>query len=91
MSTAEPSTTPSRPWWRFGHVWLVIAGPAIVVVAGFLTFYLAVRSPDPVLPTSPPPGDTASGQGTGITEAPAMQARNHAATGVLPAAAASKP
>ena len=20
-------------WWKFGHVWLVIAGPAIVVVA----------------------------------------------------------
>ena len=91
MSAAEKSTTPSRPWWHFGHVWLVIAGPAIVVVAGFLTFYLAVRSPDPVLPTSPAPGASASGQGTGITEAPAMQARNHAATGVLPAPAASKP
>jgi hypothetical protein len=27
----------SAPWWRFGHVWLVIAGPAVVVVASFVT------------------------------------------------------
>ena len=24
------------PWWKFGHVWLVIAGPLIVIVAGFV-------------------------------------------------------
>ena len=22
-----------KPWWKFGHVWLVVAGPAAVVVA----------------------------------------------------------
>lgn len=75
-----------RPWWSFGHVWLIIAGPAVVVVAGFLTFYLAVRSPDPVLPTESPTAPGTSGSGSSLTEAPAVQARNHAATGVLPAA-----
>ena len=83
-SANEPSP---KPWWMFGHVWLVIAGPAIVVVAGLFTYYLAVRSPDPVLPTSAP----GSGQTSGIAQAPAVQARNHAATGTLPAALPGKP
>lgn len=81
MNTAAQNT--SRPWWSFGHVWLLIAGPAVVVVAGFFTYYLAARSPDPVLP--PQPVVQAAGeQGTGISQAPAVQARNHAATGTLP-------
>ena len=37
------------PWWKFGHVWLVVAGPAIVVVASLVTFYLAVTRPDQVV------------------------------------------
>jgi uncharacterized protein len=37
------------PWWKFGHVWLVISGPAIVVVASFITLYLALTRMDPVL------------------------------------------
>lgn len=89
MSPSSPSPNASRPWWTFGHVWLLIAGPAIVVVAGFFTYYLAVRSPDPVLPTTVQ-GQTA-GQANDIGQAPAVQARNHAATGTLPAAPSSKP
>jgi uncharacterized protein len=54
------------PWWRHGMVWLVISGPAAVVVAGFATLAIAIAYPDPVLST------------TGAT--PAVQARNHAAT-----------
>ena len=38
-----------EPWWKFGHVWLVLAGPALVVVAGLVTAYIAMRAPDPVL------------------------------------------
>jgi hypothetical protein len=41
----------AKPWWSFGMVWMIIAGPAVVVVAAFATFYLAIRIPDPVLPT----------------------------------------
>lgn len=89
MNNTQQSRSPARPWWRFGHVWLLISGPAVVVVAGFVTFYLAARSADPVLPTTVP-SSTAS-PGHGISEAPAVQARNHAATGVVPAPAQAKP
>ena len=80
---------PQRPWWSFGHVWLLISGPAIVVVAGFFTYYLAVRSPDPVLPTQA--ASPSAEQGSDISQTPAVQARNHAATGALPAPAEKKP
>ena len=85
-NSSEIPMQESRSWWQFPHVWLVVAGPAIVVVASFVTFYLAAKSADPVLPTTTQaqsPADAASE--AGISLAPAMQARNHAATGVLPA------
>jgi hypothetical protein len=72
-----------QPWWRFGLVWMVFGGPAVVVVAGFITLYIAVTNPDPVLEVTP---RTASQERQGITHVPAMQGRNHAATGELPAA-----
>lgn len=81
MSSAPQN--PPRPWWSFGHVWLLIAGPAVVVVAGFFTYYLAASSPDPVLPAQPA-AQAPGGQGADISQAPAVQARNHAATGTLP-------
>jgi uncharacterized protein len=55
----------ASPWWRHGMVWLVISGPAAVVVAGIATLVIAVTHPDPVLPTP---------------DTPAVQGRNHAAT-----------
>ena len=78
------------PWWKFGLVWMVVAGPAIVVVAGFVTLYLAVTRPDPVV------SQDYYRQGIEINNrtnpevfpaglAPAVQGRNHAATGVVPA------
>ena len=72
------------PWWRFGLVWMVFAGPAVVVVAGFSTLYIAVTNPDPLLQITP---RTSAQDRQGITHAPAMQGRNHAATGELPNAA----
>ncbi len=36
----------SRPWYREPWPWLLMAGPAIVVVAGFVTAWLAIRSND---------------------------------------------
>jgi hypothetical protein len=75
----------AQPWWKFGHVWLVIAGPAIVVVASFVTLYLAIAIPDPVITTSGHRQvDHGAKQDMGHASnlAPAMQARNHAATGV---------
>jgi hypothetical protein len=72
-----------RRWWAYGHVWLVIAGPLLVVVASFVTYYLAARGQDPVLSTGAQV--TAPVEGPGNALAPAVQARNHAATGELPA------
>lgn len=72
-----------RPWWSFGHVWLIIAGPLVVVVASFVTFYLAANGQDPVLSTREQVVETPTGVGHAL--APAVQARNHAATGELPA------
>lgn len=87
VSSPASEVRPPQPWWRFGMVWMVVGGPAVVVVAGLVTFYLAVSNPDPVLPTY---GQSAT-QNKGITHAPALQGRNHAATGELPAAAAQAP
>jgi hypothetical protein len=79
----------SAPWWKFGHVWLIISGPALVVVAAFITLYIALSRPDPVV------AEDYYRQGMEINKtlnapatslAPAMQARNHAATGVVPVA-----
>jgi hypothetical protein len=67
---------------------MVLGGPAVVVVAGFITLYIAVSNPDPVLNVTP---RTAMQERQGITHAPAMQGRNHAATGELPAAPAVAP
>lgn len=74
----------SMPWWTYGHVWMIIAGPAIVVVAGFVTLYLAISHPDPVQTSY-----YTLGQAKGsVAELPSTQlvpaelARNHAQTGV---------
>lgn len=71
----NPQAPSSGPWWHYGHMWLVVAGPAIVVVAGFFTLYLAIRTPDPVYSDAPHVAPHAN-----AVLAPAMQARNHAAT-----------
>jgi hypothetical protein len=88
MKTTRPCESAPTPWWKFGHVWLVVSGPVVVVVASFITLYLAVTRPDPVV------SEDYYQQGININQkrlpgqdaslAPAMQARNHAATGVVP-------
>ena len=39
-------STDSNPWYKERWPWLLMAGPAIVVVAGFITAWLAVVSDD---------------------------------------------
>ena len=81
--TSNPAT--AEPWWKFGHVWLVLSGPAIVVVAGFITLWLAIRSPDPVVTSEEYRQGMQINKTPEATDAsslaPAMQARNHAQTG----------
>jgi uncharacterized protein len=67
----EHDPRPTAPWWRHGMVWLVIGGPALVIVAGFATLAIAIANPDPVLP---------SRAAATAADAPAVQGRNHAAT-----------
>lgn len=43
---------PVMPWWRVPAVWLVVGGPATVVVAGIATAVIAVRGADPVVAPS---------------------------------------
>ncbi len=85
----QGGATPPAPWWKFGHVWLVLAGPALVVVAGFVTLYIAVRMPDPVVSEDYyrkgiEMNKTLESDAASL--APAVQARNHAATGTPPPA-----
>ncbi len=81
--SSETLPIASLPWWKHGYVWLVIAGPAIVIVAGFATLWLAIRTPDPLV------AEDYYRQGININKTleqadasltPAMKARNHAAT-----------
>ena len=93
-SSATPALPP-LPWWRFGHVWLVLAGPLVVIVAGFVTLWLAIRSPDPVV------AEDYYRRGLNINRTlesgdrarlPAVRGRNHAATpSVAPSVMPSNP
>jgi uncharacterized protein len=65
------STEATVAWYRLPIVWMVIGGPAAVVVAGFATLALAIANPDPVI-SVPAAGSKA--------DLPAVQGRNHAAT-----------
>jgi hypothetical protein len=77
----------TQPWWKHGHVWLLISGPAAVVVAGLVTAWIAVSTPDPVI------SQDYYRQGIEINRQlareramlPALQGRNHAATPATPA------
>jgi hypothetical protein len=48
-TTMRTSNQRSKPWYREPWPWLLMAGPAIVVVAALVTAYLAVSSDDGVV------------------------------------------
>ena len=82
------------PWWKFCHVWLVFGGPAVVVVASLVTVYIAVTRPDPLVTEDYyrkgiEINKTLENAAHAPSLAPALQARNHAATGVVPTPNAS--
>ena len=75
----------SAPWWRFGHVWLLIAGPVSVVVAGAITGWIAVHGQDPVIDSNYYQNGLRINQQLRHSEktlAPAIQGRNHAVSPV---------
>ena len=73
-----------KPWWKFGYVWLVISGPALVVLASIYTFWLVLAYPETLVEQD------YYRRGVEINKelaqdkrkalAPALQGRNHAAT-----------
>lgn len=83
---------PSPAWWRVPHMWLVVGGPLAVVVASLITAWIAVHYADPVLDKVEFERDRQAAmvlQGQAREDAlvklqPAHQARNHAASPVVP-------
>jgi uncharacterized protein len=76
MSTPNqrPPHDPS-PWWRHRMMWLVVGGPAVVVVAAIATGIIAARGADVVIHQDDTPDRVTL---------PAEQGRNHAASPNLP-------
>ena len=77
----------SQAWWHYGHMWLVVGGPLAVVIASFITLYVAIKVPDPVVDADYyrkgiEINKTLNEKRDGLV--PAMQGRNHAATGIKP-------
>jgi hypothetical protein len=46
MKEASMQAMPLKPWYREPWPWILMAGPAVVVIAGFVTLALAVGSFD---------------------------------------------
>jgi len=88
MNTTQLNTkteADTLPWWKYGYLWMVISGPLAVVVASFITLFFVLKTPDPVYQDAPgnqalAPAEDADAHPSGPLM-PAMQARNHAATG----------
>lgn len=73
-------------------MWMVVGGPLLVVVAGIVTIVIAVKNPDPVLNKADYERALAAAkalEGQARVDAlariqPAGQARNHAASPLIP-------
>ncbi len=78
----------SVPWWCNPYCWLILAGPLTVIVAGFITLWIAVSGADKLVDENYYQKGMALSQksaGDPASLLPAKQARNHAATGGAPA------
>lgn len=95
MGQSVVSSRPSPPtssWWREPYFWFVVGGPLLVVVAGVLTAYIAMKDPDPVIDKAAIEREAlqrAQSQGNVTPEKlvplqPAQHGRNHAASPVVP-------
>ncbi len=93
MSTSQnPEEHSSTPWWKVPQMWLVVGGPAAVVVAAIITAVIAIRHADPVLDKSAYERDFAAAKQMDeearkdalVKMQPAHQARNHAASPIVP-------
>ncbi len=84
--------TPPLAWWRVPQMWLVVGGPLVVVVASLITAWIAIHNADPVLDKAAFQRERQAAmalEGQARADAliklqPAHQARNHAASPVVP-------
>lgn len=93
MSSTHTTPDSSAPWWRTPHMWLVVGAPLVGVAASLTAAFFAINGADPVLNKA----DYERGykaahnlQGQARIDAlaklqPAHQARNNAASPVIPA------
>ncbi len=82
----QAEVTKQIVWYKNPFIWLLIGGPLLVIIASFITAYLAVTNPDPPIEDYYRKGieinKTLDAERDGM--APAVQARNHAQTGLKP-------
>lgn len=78
----NPNSRPHapQPWYRYGLVWMLLAGPALVILAAFYTAYIALSHPDPVLANDAYEYGQRTMTQDERSHLPAQKARNHAAT-----------
>lgn len=91
----QKASRSQRPiaWWRVPHMWIVVGGPLLVVVASIFTAMIAIKGADPVLDKQAYERDLTAIrllQGQDRVDAlvrmqPAHTARNHAAAPEVPA------
>ncbi len=74
--------TLKKPWYKEPWLWFVLAGPLVVVVAGFITLAIAINGADPLVSADYYKKGIALSQKNKVDEdamLPARQARNKAA------------
>ena len=76
----NPNPEVAQPWYRHALVWMLIAGPALVVLAAIYTAYIALSNPDPVLANDAYEYGQRPMAQDERSHFPAQKARNHAAT-----------
>ena len=79
IMNADVQPAAGAAWWRHGMVWLVVAGPAVVVVAAVATAVLAWRGAD--VEMLPAALHAAAGQPGGLSRRPAEEASRHLVSG----------
>lgn len=75
-----------KHWYHNPYVWMLIVGPLAVIIASMITIYLAITHPDPAIDDYYRKGieinKTLEAAAQDEAMAPAVQARNHAQTGL---------
>lgn len=93
ISMSQPKSETGAPWWKEPYAWLVFGGPLVVVVAAIYTAVIAMDNPDPLIDRNAQRQvDAAAATAQALDAAalaklqPANQARNHAASPLIPKA-----